>query len=204
MKNILVTSLIILVSACSTPHIQNSNNTLKITIKDKTLIHGEGKLLYKKKINLLHINIQQKVYLMKDGSVLTYEDASLSTTYMYRYGMKRTIGIIFPQYNYDLIDTKGNIFFFKLSNKSDNEYVILENINNKRVKFIYGFNQNLFQSIFESLMHEKNTTQTKREETNSQEIQEDKSFYIKSSWSHQNIILDTLMTKSMKGLRHRM
>jgi len=194
MKTILITSLAILFSACTTPHIQNNDNILEITMKDKSLIKGTGKLIYENRVNLVDIDIQQKVYLMENGSVLTYEDAPVSTGYVYSYGMKRTVGIIFPQYNYDLIDTKGNLFFFKLTNKTDTQYMILENMNKKRIKFVYGLSQKLFESIYDNLVKEQKMTESI--ESHQKSILEDKTLYIKSKWNVKNIILDTIITKT--------
>ena len=188
-------------SACVTPHIQNNNNILKITMKDKSIVKGTGELIYENRVNLVNIDIEQKVYIMDDGSVLTYEDAPVSTGYVYSYGMKRIVGIIFPQYNYDLIDTKGNIFFFKLYSKTDIQYMILENMNKKRIKFVYGISQNVFQSIFNSLINEQKMP--KNTQIINRTIKDDKTLYIKSKWSSKNIIVDTIITRtgSMSNLR---
>jgi len=188
-------------SACATPHIQNNNNILKITMKDKSIVKGTGELIYENRVNLVNIDIEQKVYIMDDGSVLTYEDAPVSTGYVYSYGMKRIVGIIFPQYNYDLIDTKGNIFFFKLYSKTDIQYMILENMNKKRIKFVYGISQNVFQSIFNSLINEQKMP--KNTQIINRTIKDDKTLYIKSKWSSKNIIVDTIITRtgSMSNLR---
>jgi len=181
-------------SACTTPHIQNYNNILEITLKDKSIVKGTGKLIYESRVNLINIDIEQKVYLMDNGSILTYEDAPVSTGYVYSYGMKRIVGIIFPTYNYDLIDTKGNIFFFKLSNKTDVQYMILENMNKKRIKFVYGLSQNVFQSIFDSLVNEQKIPKSIK--VNTRAVEENKTLYIKSKWNSKNIILDTIITKA--------
>ena len=193
MNTIVITSLIAVLSACSMPHIENNNNTLQITQKDKSSIKGTGKLMYESRVNLVDIDVQQKVYLMDNGSVLTYEDAPVSTGYVYSYGMRRTIGIIFPQYSYDLIDTKANIYFFKLYSKTDTEYLILEHMNKKRIKLVYGLSESVFQSIFDSLVNDKKMPNSI--DVTSQKILDDKSLYIKSRWNSKNLILDGIITK---------
>jgi len=197
MKIIITTLFIVLLSACATPHIQNNNNILEITMNDKSLIKEKGHLLYKNRVNLGDINVEQKVYLMKNATVLTYEDASVSSGYVYNYGMNRTIGILFPDYNYNLVDTKGNIHFFILSDKETKIYMILENMNKKRIKMIYGLSQKVFEELFDTLVSEKevdidsNFSHTTYQIT----INEDKSKYIKSRWNSKNIILDAIITK---------
>jgi len=180
-------------SACTTPHIHNNKNILEITMKDKSVVKGIGELIYQNRVNLVNIDIEQKVYLMNNGSILTYEDAPVSTGYVYSYGMKRTVGIIFPQYNYDLIDTKGNIFFFKLSNQNEIEYMILENMNKKRIKFVYGLSEKIFQSIFDTLVNRKKMPDNIT--SKNQKVIKDESLYIKSKWNSKNIILDTIIKK---------
>ena len=180
-------------SACTTPHIHNNKNILEITMKDKSVVKGIGELIYQNRVNLVNIDIEQKVYLMNNGSILTYEDAPVSTGYVYSYGMKRTVGIIFPQYNYDLIDTKGNIFFFKLSNQNETEYMILENMNKKRIKFVYGLSEKIFQSIFDTLVNRKKMPDNIT--SKNQKVIKDKTLYIKSKWNSKNIILDTIIKK---------
>ena len=182
-------------SACTTPHIQNNNNILEITMKDKSIVKGSGKILYENRVNLLNINVLQKVYRMDNGSILTYEDAPVSTAYVYSYGMKRTVGIVFPQYSNNLIDIQGNIFFFKLTNEKSTLYMILENINKKRIKFVYGLDQNLFQSIYSSLATGSKVLKNNKSD-DSENIQEDKTIYIKSRWNNKNIILDGIITKT--------
>jgi len=199
MKILLTTSLILLFNACSTPHIENNDNTLAISMHDKDIIKADGKLIYESRVDLLNIDVEQKVYIMDNGSILTYEYASVSTGYIYSYGMNRTVGILFPQYNYDLIDTKGNIHFFKLYNKEEVIYMILENMNKKRIKMVYGLSKNTFDSLFNTLVNEKELVINR--ESLKQTFLLDKSTYIKSRWSNKNIILDTIITKMGGRLR---
>jgi len=168
----------------------------------KSVIKGRGELIYKSRVNLVNINVEQKVYLMDNGTVLTYEDAPLSSGYMYNYGMKRTVGIIFSQYSYDLVSTKANIYFFKLTNKESTLYMILENINKKRVKMVYGLNLKVFEAIEDSLNTEKELVLDKKSMSNA--LHEDKSMYIKSNWNTKNIILDNIISKTGGGPKVRM
>ncbi|MEA2072488.1 MAG: hypothetical protein U9O86_02800 [Campylobacterota bacterium] len=191
MKTIL-TSLMVLFSACSTPHIKNINDTLQITSKEQSLISDTGKVLYESRVNLVNINVLQKVYKMSNGSILTYEDASLSTGYIYSYGMSRTVGLIFPQYNTELLDTQANMYFFKLSNEKDTLYMILENMNKKRIKLLYGFTKESFTNISKSIVNNKEINITSAINPN-KSISYDS--YVKSRWNSKNIILDTIITK---------
>jgi hypothetical protein len=132
---------------------------------------------------------------MQSGQLITYEDALVSSGYKFNYGMGKTIGLIFPEYKYDLLDTKGNLHFFKLINKQDTVYLILENINKKRIKIIYGLNENLFNEIFNRLIHNKVGSLRKSIDPKKKAIDKNKSVYIKSRWSSKNIILDTIIVK---------
>ena len=191
MKTIL-TSLMVLFSACSTPHIKNINDTLQITSKEQSLISDTGKVLYESRVNLVNINVLQKVYKMSNGSILTYEDASLSTGYIYSYGMSRTVGLIFPQYNTELLDTQANMYFFKLSNEKDTLYMILENMNKKRIKLLYGFTKESFTNISKSIVNNKEINITSAINLNESTSYDS---YVKSRWNSKNIILDTIITK---------
>lgn len=199
MKTIIIISLCILLSACTIPHIEHKNNTLLISMHNKNLIKATGKLIFEHRVNLINLYIDQKVYLMESGSVITYEDATVTSGYQYNHGMKRTVGIIFFNYSYDLLDTKGNLFFFKLTNREDTQYMILENMNKKRVKMVYGLDEYTFNNIFHALS--KNEKIPKSLEQTKQKLVHDKSTYIKSNWSNKNIILDTLITKPMSKKR---
>ena len=142
MKKSIILSLAMLFSACATPYIEHTqDNLLQITMNDKLIIKGEGNPLFKNTIKLLNLTIQQRIFLMDDDTVLTYEDATASMGYRYNYGIQKTVSIIFPQYNYELIDIKGNIHFFTLKTNTNTEYLILENMNKKRIKMIYGLDK---------------------------------------------------------------
>ncbi len=65
MKNLIILTLAILFSACATPHIEHTqDNLLRITMKNKVVIQGEGSPLLHKKIKLLNLNIEQTVFQM--------------------------------------------------------------------------------------------------------------------------------------------
>lgn len=195
MKKIVTTALVILLSGCASPHLHNTNtNDLQISFKDQIIIQGKGDIIYENKINLINLQIEQKVFLMKDSSVLSYEDASLASSYEFSYGINRTVGILFPQYKYTAIDFKGNLHFYKLESKEDVEYLILENMNKKRIKMVYGLNKTLFDAIYKKLILEKNI-ELSETSISRESISEDKASYVKSKWSHKSIILDSIIRK---------
>jgi hypothetical protein len=177
------------------PQIHQEDKQLQIQLDKKVIVSAEGEILYKNRINLANIIIDQKVFLMKSGHVLVYEDATVASSYELNHGINKTVGILFPHYQYKLIDTQANIHFFKLENKSDTLYLILENMNKKRVKMVYGFDTKSFNSIF-TLLTGKEFTQTETKEIiNQTSLNKNPALYIKSEWSHKNIILDTIIRR---------
>ncbi|MDQ7068807.1 MAG: hypothetical protein Q9M40_13035 [Sulfurimonas sp.] len=200
MTKSIIFSLSILFSACSTPHIEHTqDNTLQITMNDKLIIKGEGTPLYKNSINLLHLNIQQKVFLMNNDTVLVYEDAIAGSSYQFRYGIKRIINIIFPQYSNELVDSKDNMHFFILNTKADTEYLILENMNKKRLKIIYGLDKKVFDFLLNRLDKDETLDidrylpilSSKPEQLH----KKDKQLYIKSDWNMKSPILNNMVRK---------
>lgn len=196
MKKSIILSLAMLFSACATPHIEHTqDNLLQITMNDKLIIKGEGNPLLKNTIRLLNLTIQQRVFLMDDNTVLTYEDATASVGYRYNYGIQKTVSIIFPQYNYELIDIKGNVYFFTLKTNTNTEYLILENMNKKRIKMIYGLDKKLFEKLLSALSKEESPSLEKYISLQSTEAHKDISLHIKSTWDMKSSILNKLVTK---------
>jgi len=196
---IIITPLLIFLISCVSPHIiKTTNNELFITLEKNTLIKGKGTLIYKDNINLTHLNIEQNVFIMGNNQVLIYEEAIVNNGYKFNYGMKRTINIIFPNYKARLLKRKANIHFFELINKRDIEYLILENMNKKRLKIIYGFDKETLNIICNSLIDIDIDIDNNMSYSNSLpflKIKKDTSSYIKSKWSIKNIVLDNILAK---------
>ena len=196
MKKSIILSLAMLFSACATPYIEHTqDNLLQITMNDKLIIKGEGNPLFKNTIKLLNLTIQQRVFLMDDDTVLTYEDATASVGYRYNYGIQKTVSIIFPQYNYELIGIKGNIHFFTLKTNTNTEYLILENMNKKRIKMIYGLDKKLFEKLLSARSKEESPSLEKYISVQSTEAHKDISLHIKSTWDIKSSILNKLVAQ---------
>jgi len=80
------------------------------------------------------------------------------------------------------------MLFFKLTSKTNTQYLILENMNKKRLKFIYGLCQNTFKSIFDSIINKQKMINSVQPDKH--KVLNDKSIYIRSKWNSKNIILD--------------
>jgi len=198
-KKLIITSFIALLGACSSPNINNiDNHTLQIVLDDKRVIKGYGKVVYENRVNLSNIQIYQQVYKMDSGIYLTYEDAMVGTSYKYNFGVGRTIDIIFSDYNSKIINSKGNIYFIELTNYSEKMYLILENINKKRLKLVYGFNKELFNDLYKMVIENENIVLKSVKQKNQQQISKSQE-YINSSWNQRNIILDGIVTKMGGG-----
>ena len=197
MKKIILSSLFVaLFSACSMHHIDyNDNNQLSIIFKNKIVVHEYGDVIYKNQINLSHIIIKQKVFNMKNGKILTYEEVQTAPQYKFQFGMNRTVGIIFSDYVYDFLDSKGNIHFFILTDKKTKEkvYLLLENINKKSLKLVYGFQKDTFEKLKNLLLTDK--AFEKDDKIYATTIKANKANYILSSWKINNIILDNIVSK---------
>jgi len=195
-KKILITTLLLTFFGCSSPSIKREGNeTLRIEIDSKTVVEASGEIIYKSRVNLSNINIYQYVYKMKSGRYLTYEDASVATGYKFYYGINRTIDIIFPKYQTEILNSNGNLYFVKLTNTDNSAvYLILENINKKRLKFLYGFDKNELQSIYNSLHLQSKVESINSKVTDKKNDSAPEDFII-SNWSYKNIILDGLLMK---------
>jgi len=177
-----------LMGACASSHIQ---------LDDKKITQGYGDVIYKSRVNLTNINIYQKVYKMNNGSVLTYEDAIIGTGYKLSYGVNRMVDIIFPGFHTQKIHNKGNLYFLELKGTDKTLYLILNNINKKRYKLVYGYNQENFKELFTTVTNEKETVlQVKSAPVHIRnEAIINPELFIYSKWSEKNIIMDTILTK---------
>jgi hypothetical protein len=198
--------LTLLLTACSTPHILNNkhNNTLEITLSDtKTALKMTAKLLYEKRVNLSNINIYQKVYKMENGAYITYEDINVVSGSYFNGGIHSIVHNVFkPNYHYEFIYSKGNIFFYTLTPQDKTkkrEYLIVENINKTKLIFVYGFDENGFYKLIDAL---KNDLELQIPSNISKKPpREDMSSYVISNWNYSNIVLDNLVSKTGSGPR---
>jgi len=191
---IIIISLLIFFSACSMHHIQyNQKKSMEISLDNISVLQTNTKILYENRVNLSTVNIEQSVLQTQQGDILTFEDATVQSGYKFSYGVNRTVGIIFSAYNYDIVDTKGNIYFIILSKKDDRLYLILENMNKKRLKIVYGFKEDDFNKILEKIVHNKKMLIENK--SNKQILKKDKKLYIQSNWNMKNIIIDTIVYK---------
>ena len=197
MKKIILSSLLVaLFSACSMHHINyNDKDKLSIILENKTVVKGYGDVVYKNQINLSHIIVSQKVFSMENGRVLTYEEVQTAPQYRFNFGMNKTVGIIFSEYIYDFLESKGNIHFFTLTNKKTKEkvYMLLENLNKKSLKLVYGFKEDTFEKLKELLVANKKFENNPKVSTDT--LKANKANYIVSSWNVNNIILDNIVSK---------
>ena len=197
-----------LLGGCSMHHIQtNEKDMLAISLNSKNIVKGNGCVIYEKNVRISHINIYQKIFKMNNGTVLTYEDAIVDIGYILNHGMKRIISSIFSSYQYDIIDYKDNIYFVKLHTKNKQLYLIIENLNKKRLKIVYGFSEQMFHYIQFKVIHNKpivkNNSNSSKSITAATSIT-NPAIYISSTWSEKNIILDTLVRKAAGcHIRHK-
>ena len=195
-NKLLITSLTLLIGACASPSIHKVDDyTLQIELDDKRTIKGQGRSIYKSRVNLSNINIYQNVYMMQDGLILTYEDAVIGTGYQFSYGVNRMVDIIFPDYNTKSLENKGNFYFVELKNYSETIYLILENINKKRYKLVYGFDKTTFDKLFDTIMNSKEIVIESKLKTRNTKVIADPQNYVESGWNQRNIILDGILTK---------
>ena len=187
-NKLVIISMSMLMGACASSHIQ---------LDDKKITQGYGDVIYKSRVNLTNINIYQKVYKMNNGSVLTYEDAIIGTGYKLSYGVNRMVDIIFPGFHTQKIHNKGNLYFLELKGTDKTLYLILNNINKKRYKLVYGYNQENFKELFTTVTNEKETVlQVKSAPVHIRnEAIINPELFIYSKWSEKNIIMDTILTK---------
>ena len=182
-------------SSCSTYHIQSNNiDTLEITMQKKSIVKSYGKVVYSDTIKISHIIIYQKIFQMNNGAILTYENALTDTRYKFNNGFKRTLRIIFENYNLTVEAYKDNIYFVKLFNKEKTFYLIAENLNNKRLKLVYGFTRDCFEKIRKKIINEISIE--KKRDIYFQDIKKDFQDNIISSWSEKNIIIDSLIQRT--------
>jgi hypothetical protein len=204
MKHIFL-PLAILLSGCSTANIVNNeqNNSLEIKTQDMSIIKSSGSLVYESRVNLSNINIYQRVYKIQNGALITYEDINVASGYIFNKGINPIVQDVFkPLYTYEFIYSKGNLFFYTLTpkDKSKNkEYLIVENLNKRALKFVYGLDKSGFEKIIDALKNDL-TLQIPKQSKKNAPAQDLKS-YIKSNWNYKNIVLDNLVSKVGNGPR---
>lgn len=196
-KKLLITSLVVTLSGCITSSsiAQIDNHALQIQFDTNKTITGHGEIIYKNRVNLTNIYIDQYVYKLDSELILSYEDAVVGTTYQFNYGVNRMLSIIFSEYNTSVIDNKVNLYFIELKNETEVIYLILNNINKKRYKFIYGFNKDTFNGIYNSIMNDKEVLVHSAVRHDKDKIISNPQKYIHSNWNPKNIVLDTILQK---------
>jgi len=186
---------------CSTTHVVvQKDQNIKIVLDTTTIVQAPGKLLKENSIDLTHIKVYQSLYKLK-GHIITYEEAVAQNGYKFQYSIPKTVGLVFSNYRYKKIKSIGSFTFFELHNKNSDEvvYLLVENINKKRLKFLYGMTQDNFYTLLQHIQNKKIIVLDthNNESYNTQE----KNTSIKSSWNFKNIILDTLVEKESRGRR---
>ena len=186
--------MLLFFTSCNAPHLSYDDNKLAITIQDQVITEANSASIYKNKINLPNINIYQYVLKLNNGSIITYEAISVGPGYVFSYGVNKIVGNVFKKYNYESVGMQSNIHFFKLFNKKETLYLVVENINKRGLKMIYGINENIFNKIIDTL--KKNKTIKIEDNTNTKnEVAVDHTQYIKSNWNMKNLIIDNIITK---------
>ena len=200
MKLTLIVTTLLFLSACATQPSLHYDNHEKVSIvmNDKILFEGKGNLVYTHRINLQSLSIKQSVLQMSDATLLSYEDAKVQSGYQFTHGMNRLIHLLFNNYQSKLVATKGNIFLYELAdlNQKERIYLILENMNKKRVKLLYGLDKERFDVLSKILL--KTSTSTLHVVQIKQKTQKkpiNASMQIKTQWSYKNIILDGMIRK---------
>jgi len=163
-------------------------------MQDTIIIKETSVPVYNNQINLSNINIYQNVVQSNNGSIITYESISVSSGYVFSYGVKRIVGNIFNKYNYESVAMQGNIHFFKLANKKETLYLVVENMNKRGLKMIYGMNENIFNKIIDAVKNAK-TIKIENHTNTKKDVTVDYALYIKSNWNIKNLIIDNIITK---------
>jgi|GEM_PF-5244978 len=201
-KITLAFSMSLILTSCTSPAIKYDNkNTLSITLNEKIITKGTGSIAYENRVNLSNINIYQKVFVLDSGMIVTYEDAYVSSGYKFSYGVNRTIGIVFPNYSYKLVSMQGNLHFYELSTDTTKIYLIVQNMNAKGLRLVYGMDKNIFKKIQRAVKADKSIKASPRLNTSELKTISDTVArgYIKSDWNMKNIILDTIISKINSG-----
>ena len=203
LSKVFITIAILALSGCSTPYLSFSNDTLALYESNKTVASVKGQIIYKKNVKLVNINIEQYVYKLDNTSrVLVVEELSTMPTYKFYGSLDKTIWIGFENYIYKNIYRKADVVFYELTNKQTQKklYLIAQNFNKKRIKLVYGMSHQSFDAIIASLKKQK-AIEIQGTPQSSYSAQQDSQSYIQTSWSHKNIILDSLIYKEGGSFR---
>ncbi|SFV68826.1 hypothetical protein MNB_SM-4-1091 [hydrothermal vent metagenome] len=73
--------------------------------------------------------------------------------------------------------------------------MILENMNKKRIKMIYGLEKKLFLKLLSTLSKEESPSLPKYISVPSSKVRQDISSYIKSTWDMKSSVLNNLVTQ---------
>lgn len=84
--------------------------------------------------------------------------------------------------------------FYKLSNTKETLYMIVQNLNKRALKVLYGFDKQMFDKIKIAFKKRDTFIDTQSVSVISS-LDTNSSHYIKSSWNVKNIILDNIISK---------
>ena len=208
LKKFSISSLLtatLLLTGCSTLHLSFSDDTLSLYDSNTTVASAKGEMIYNRSLKLVNITIDQYVYKLNDTDrIVVVEELQTGTTYKFYGSINKTVWIGFEDYTYNKVHSDGDVSFFELTHKRTKEklYLIAQNFNKKRIKFVYGISHKSFEAIIASLkakkpleLHTIGSIPTNFDPT--KKPQE----YIQTSWSHKNIILDGLIYKEGGSFR---
>ncbi|QOP41299.1 hypothetical protein [Sulfurimonas marina] len=198
-KILLSVSIIFFCTSCSSPHINYNNHTIKLINKEKAIVKIPGQSIYKGILKLSNIKIGRNIYLADSGDILTVEELKAAPGYKFDGNIQNIVRIGFNNYKYHKKYTKGNISIFALEeNNSDGAivYLIIENINRKRIKLVYGATKDIFEESVKALKDEKFIYSVKAYNKSKMSVSDiNVKQYIKTTWSEKDIILNGLIYK---------
>lgn len=143
------------------------------------------KTLYRDKVNLNTIYLEQKVLQSSNNEILVYEYARLDIGYSFKYSYSYTLSHIFNAKKVEIIKDKEGVGFYHIQLKNDsNIYALIKTGTKRSLTMVYGFSEENFYA----LINKKILTNKEMRMTNTKEA-------IKSQWSPNLILMGVLLER---------
>jgi hypothetical protein len=137
-------------------------------------------------IYLSNIKIYQTKYSLKEGT-LYYDDASSLSQYGFRSNAKELIQILFETNSYTLLESKANLYFFKLQNATQSFYLLLNKESKRHIELLYGFDAKSYKALLEAIQRDDKAIQVELKAV-SRDLEPIR-------WSEKMIIIDNLVNR---------
>lgn len=195
-KNIVVISLLFLLTACSNSGMTMEKKSRLIISNDETFISVNTPYAKTQRVNLGPLYVDQHIIAADKNRCIVYEDIRTSSGHRFNYSYKRSIDLIFNAAKVEELNKYGNLTLYRLTLRDQNRSalnLLALTTSKKSLKLLYGFDESERTTLQKGLEH--NVSAQYDVTAAPDNIEE----CIKSNWQPKLLIMDNLIGKEGGG-----